>query len=295
MFADAVREICSPLAGVFRPTVRRGLLAFVVAAAAFLLPQEVPLNYYTPAEVDSDRLQLAITCASEQSGSLRIFYDTGRGWNERELFTWPSAPGRQPYTYFFPLPDAPLLGLRLELPASPFSLSISKLIIVNRGGKIIREIGPANFRAFQAETAISEDAATKPWTVSSTGAAAQLSAPLKPILPQGMNERNLRQILFSSAYLGLMLWIPLLALAILYAPHPWSTRALVQSVVFLALLALLFSLVAHRGLIRESWRIRQYQQVTFRTSALSQRLHDARVDHFDQSAPRHSARPHAPV
>jgi hypothetical protein len=66
-----------------------------------------------------------------------------------------------------------------------------------------------------------------------------------------MNHRNLLRCLLSTGYLSMMLWI--LLLTVLFAfrrPEPWRTTA--ASMAFLAMVAVLFSMVGNRGLIRNS-------------------------------------------
>jgi hypothetical protein len=72
-----------------------------------------------------------------------------------------------------------------------------------------------------------------------------------------MNHRNLLRCLLSTGYLSMMLWIILLAVFFAFRrPEPWRTT--VASMAFLALLAVLFSFVGNRGLIRNSIHYARY-------------------------------------
>jgi hypothetical protein len=72
-----------------------------------------------------------------------------------------------------------------------------------------------------------------------------------------MNERNLKRCFLSSGYLALMLWILLLAVYFALRLHR-DGRAIARACVFLAFIALLYSIVGNRGLIKNSIRYAQY-------------------------------------
>jgi hypothetical protein len=119
----------------FQPTWRRGLLAMAVAVMGFLLPQGIPLEYYSLNHPSSGLNYLEITCAANVQGEAQVYLDTGRGFNELERIRWPISPSPSAYTYTFPLPDAPLLKLRLD----PFisgagEFTITHFRIINRRG-----------------------------------------------------------------------------------------------------------------------------------------------------------------
>ena len=128
-----------------RPTWPRGLCIAVLAAGAFFFPQEVPLEWYPLNNPGSDINYLEITCAANQGGTMQIFYDTGRGTNELDSFQWPISPTTQSYTYTFPLPDAPILGLRLDPVGLGGMLSIRQMRIINRRGDEIRRFTMGSF------------------------------------------------------------------------------------------------------------------------------------------------------
>jgi len=78
-----------------------------------------------------------------------------------------------------------------------------------------------------------------------------------PIIPEGMNHRNLLRCMLSTGYLAMMLTILLLAvLFVFYRPRSW--RDFLLHAGFLAGLALMFSAVGNRGLIRNSIRYARY-------------------------------------
>ncbi len=240
---------------VFRPTWRRGLLAAVLAAGAFLLPQQIPLEYYSLNNPSAGLNYLEITCAANVQGEAQVYLDTGRGFNELEKIRLPIGPSQSPYTYTFPLPDAPLSGLRLD----PFisgagEFTIAGFRIINRRGDQIQRFTRDDFALSRQIDAIVP--AGNGWKLVVTGKAAAPYAQIKlarPIIPEGMNERNFKRCLLSSGYLALMLWIFLLAAYFALRMHR-KARAIARVCAFLAMIALFFSLAGNRGLIKNSLR-----------------------------------------
>jgi hypothetical protein len=243
----------------FQPTWGRGLLAVAVAAIGFLLPQAVPLEYCSLNNPSLGLNYLEITCAANVNGQTNVYLDHGQGFNELEKIRWPMGPSQSAYTYTFPLPDAPLLNLRLD----PFDngageFTITNFRIINRRGEEIHRFTKEDFQPTHQIDAI---------TPTSDGWKLVVKAPADdpysqvrlsgPIIPQGMNERNLKRCLISSGYLALMLWILLLAVYFALRLHR-DGRAIARAVVFLAFVAVLFSLVGNRGLIKNSIGYAQY-------------------------------------
>jgi hypothetical protein len=235
------------------------LLAVAVAAIGFLLPQAVPLEYYSLNNPSSGLNYLEITCAANVQGETDVYLDNGRGFNELEKIRWPIGPSQTAYTYTFPLPDAPLLNLRLD----PFvsgagEFTITNFRIINRCGEEIHHFTKEDFQpTHQIDAIILTNGG---WKLV-VGAQAddphsQVQLP-RPIVPEGMNERNLKRCLLSWSYLALMLWILLLAVYFALRLHS-NRRAIARAVIFLALIALLFSLVGNRGLIKNSIRYARY-------------------------------------
>src|ERR1035441_3269025 len=177
----------------FQPTWCRGLLAVAVATIGFLLPQEVPLEYYSLNNPSSGLNYLEITCAANVQGETDVYLDNGRGFNELERIRWPMGPSTSAYTYTFPLPDAPLLNLRLD----PFisgagEFTITNFRIINRRGEEIHRFTKEDFQPTHQIDAIVP--ASNGWKLVVKALAddphsqVQLS---RPIVPEGMNERNL--------------------------------------------------------------------------------------------------------
>jgi hypothetical protein len=245
----------SAFADPVKPTWGRGLLAAGVAAAAFLLPQEVPLEYYSLNNPSGGLQYLEITCASNVQGETQFYLDTGRGFNELEKIRLPISPSQSAYTYTFPLPDAPLLNLRLD----PFlsgegELTITNFRIINRrGDEIHRFIREDCQRSNQIDAILPT---SDGWKLVVKAQASDPYSQIKlsqPIVPVGMNERNLKRCLLSWSYLSLMLWILLLAVYFALRRHD-GFRTVLRVGAFLAILAVLFSLVGNRGLIKNSIR-----------------------------------------
>jgi hypothetical protein len=239
------------LPDLFRPTWRRGLLAVAVAAVAFLMPQEAPLVFYPLNDPSRGLLQLQITCASTVTGTTKFYLDNGKGFNEDDTISWPIAPSSQPYTYTFPLPDAPLLGLRLDpFDSGPGEFTITNWRIIERQGKEIRRFTADDLQQLNQIKGVVP--VPGGWKLVAGGADphASLDFPA-PIVPEGMNTRNLQRCLLSWGYLALMLWILLLAVyfaLVRGGPLPEIAAA----TLFLAGIALLFAFVGNRRLIKDS-------------------------------------------
>jgi len=242
----------------FRPTWLRALFAAILGGMAFLLPQEAPLQYYPLNEPGDDILYLVLTAAADSEGEVQLFYDTTHGFNELDSIRIPISATELAYTYTFPLPDAPLVALRLDPGANGGTLRIEELRIIDRRETEIRRFLPADF------TDRSEIAAVDPviggWSVTSTPDAADpmmlasFSASIRAI---GADGRNFLRDFLSTGYLALMLWILLLAgFFIFWRERAWRPVAIRTA--FLAYLALVFSLVGNRRLIRESVAYAQF-------------------------------------
>jgi hypothetical protein len=242
----------------FQPAWPRVIFAFVLAAGGFLLPQSVPLVWYPLNHPGDDILYLEITCASDVTGNVQIKYDVGLfGSRPFDQIDWPISPTTQTYTYTFPLPDAPIVEMRVSPPKGG-TLTIRRLRIIDRRGQEYRRFTADLFRPQH------QIAAIKPipngWQIISAKNASDPYARIEmysPILASGAAHRNLLRCLLSWGYLSLMLWIILLAgLFTFFRPQRW--RELFGPVGFMAGLALMFSVVGNRGLIKNSWAFSRY-------------------------------------
>lgn len=220
-----------------------------MAAIGFLLPQKIPLEYYSLNNPSSGLNYLEITCAANVQGEAQVYLDTGRGFNELERIRWPISPSQSAYTYTFPLPDARLLKLRLD----PFisgagEFMITNFRIINRRGDEIHRFTRDDFQpSHQIDAVLPVDGGWKLVIGALADDPYSQIRSFKPIVPEGMNERNLKRCLLSTGYLALMLWIFLLAVY-----HVSRLHRDVRAGAFLALIALLFSFVGNRGLIKNS-------------------------------------------
>jgi len=241
-----------------RPTRGRLALAAVVAIIGFLLPQEVPLEWYPLNEPGTDINYLEISCAADKNGDVKIYYNLTRGINELHTIYWPISPTEQTFTYTFPLPDAPITELRVDPVADGGTLHIRQMRIINRRGEEIRRFTRDLFRPQNEIAAITPVA--DGWKITSTPGAKDPYVRIEmfsPIIPVGKDHRNLLRCLLSTGYLALMLWILLLAVMFTFLrPRGW--RDLLPPVAFMALLALLFAPVGNRGLIRNSIHYARY-------------------------------------
>jgi hypothetical protein len=242
----------------FKPTLGRLSFAALLAFAGFLLPQEVPLEWYPLNNPGNDINYLEISCAANATGEVKIFYDLTRGINELDCIRWPISATSQTYTYTFPLPDAPIVELQMHPLSKGGELNIRQMRIINRRGEEIRRFTRDMFQAQQDIAAISPT--VEGWKLISTPAATDPITRidlLSPIIPVGKDHRNLLRCLLSTGYLAGMLLILLLAvLFTFFRPAGW--RDLLAPLGFMACLAVFFALVGNRGLIRNSLHYARY-------------------------------------
>jgi hypothetical protein len=239
----------------FQPTWPRILLATAVAAIGFLLPQRIPLEYYSLNNPSSGLQYLEITCAANTTGLVEILLNTGRGFNDIETIQWPISPSDMAYTYTFPLADAPLIGLRLvPFEKSAGELTITNFRIINRREQEIHRFTQSDFRPSHQIAAVVPTA--DGWKVVTLPNATNPYSDIKlarPLIAEGMSIRNLERCLLSWSYLSLMIWI--LVLAVYFTLRcATGIRGALRACAFLALVAVLFSAVGNRGLIKNSIR-----------------------------------------
>lgn len=243
----------------FRPTRGRLWFAAALAISAFFIPQGVPLVWYPLNEPGNDILYLEITCASDQDGDVQIFYNLTQGINPLDSIFFPISPSKQTYTYTFPLPDAPITELRVGSVNNGGTLIIRRMRILDRRSKEMRRFTADMFRPLHEIESITPVA--DGWQIKSSPSASDPQTRIEmfsPIIAKDINYRNILRCLLSWSYLGMMLWILLMAvLFTFYRPCSW--RDLGKHLGFYAVLALLFSMVGNRGLIRNSWHYAQYE------------------------------------
>jgi len=252
----------------FRPTWSRGLLAALAAAGAFCMPhnKKVPLQFYPLNNPGNNILYLEITCGSDKAGFVGIWYDTTEGLNEFDSFRWPISRTNQCYTYTFPLPDAPIVALRLDPPAHGATLTVTQMRILDRKGHEDRRFTRDMFAPLYQIAAITPLA--NGWNITSAldGIAPKTSiAVATPIVSAGMNSRNLQRCLLSTGYLALMFWILLLAVMSAFNQPADAKSALIR-IGFMAVLAVLFSAVANRRLIRDALHYALYVPATLQVA-----------------------------
>jgi hypothetical protein len=241
-----------------RPSGRRLVVAAAVAVAALFVPQEIPLQWFPLNEPGTDINYLEITCAANETGTTEVFLNTGSGINHLNKISWPISPTENTYTYTFPLLDAPIAEFRLDPIGYGGTLTIRQMRIIDRMGAQIQRFTKDHFIPLHeiAEIAPAPDG----WKITSTPEATDPYARIdlySPLFAKGLNHRNFLRCLYSWSYLGLMLWILLLAvLFTFYRPRGW--RDLLSHVSFMAAIALMFSAVGNRGLIKNSYRYSRF-------------------------------------
>lgn len=245
--------------GWLGPSWGRLALATLVAALGFLLPQEVPLEWYPLNEPGTDINYLEISCAANVNGEVQIWYDLARnGHRPIDTIRIPISPTTQTFTYTFPLPDAPIVEMGVVPPLAGGVLTIRQMRIINRRGEEIRRFTRDLFRATHEIDAIVP--LPDGWKIVSTDKATAPYARLElfsPIIPVDKDHRNLLRCLLSTGYLAGMLLILLLAvLTATWRPRSW--RDFLVHAGFMAGLAVSFAFVGNRGLIRNSVNYARY-------------------------------------
>jgi hypothetical protein len=252
---------------MFFPTCPRAIFALAVATFGFILPQKIPLEYYSLNNPSSGLQYLEVTCAANTRDLVKVSLDTGRGFNDFETIQWPISPSDMAYTYTFPLPDAPIRRLRLApFETKPGELTITNFRIINRREQEIRPFAEKDFQpSYQIAAIVPLGAGWKIITnLNATNAYSDIKLS-RPLIAKGMNERNFKRCLLSWSYLSLMIWILLLAVHFalkigqpdFHPPEPWR-RSTIFPLLFLAFIAMLFSVVGNRGLIKNSLRYAFY-------------------------------------
>ncbi|MDB6126472.1 MAG: hypothetical protein JWM35_368 [Verrucomicrobia bacterium] len=236
------------------PAWRRLGVITLLAACAFCLPQEAPLEWYPLNEPGSDILYLEVSCAASQPGEARLFYDTAHGFNALESVRWPMTASIASYTYTFPLPDAPLIAFQLQPLAAGGALTVRQLRIIDRRGTEVRRFARDDFVPLRGIAGIVP--VTDGWKIVSEAGAQSPAVRLQlaaPIVAARGNHRNFLRCLYSWSYLALMICILLLAvLFTFFRPRSW--RELAAPLFFMGAISLLFSGVGNRGLIKNSLR-----------------------------------------
>ena len=82
---------------IFQPTWGRFFVAALLALLGFLLPQEVPLEWYPLNNPGTDINYLEISCAANVTGEVQIAYDLARhGHRPIDTIRWPNTSGPNP-------------------------------------------------------------------------------------------------------------------------------------------------------------------------------------------------------
>ena len=239
----------------FKPTWRRLLFAAVLALGAFFLPQEAPLEWYPLNNPSSGLQYLEIKYAGRTTWTARIELDYGTGFRDLTTISIPTSPTETAFTYTFPLMDGPIHRIRLDQVLSdPAQATIVNFRIINRRGEAI-----CHFTSNPPAEAVPQASIVgRPgWElIANPDDARILLRFARPLIAEGMNERNLKRCLLSTGYLAGMLEILLLAVYFTFI-RPQSWRAFLTSAGFLLFLSVCFSCVGNRGLIKNSLRYAQ--------------------------------------
>ncbi len=234
-------------------TKMRAAFACLIAIVSFWIPQEIALEWYPLNNPSSGLQYLEITTGANFNGTVEIYHDLGRGYNWIDRIELPIGPSEMAFTYTFPLKDAPLRNIRLDpIRSGAGELTITNMRLINRREEEILRFTKDSFKQLK-QVEIKEISPTSWKLVTAEGADdPQTFLPLaKPIVAEGMNERNFKRCLLSWSYLAGMLLLIMSALASIFIRR-YAWRTLWSPLLMMVILALMFSAVGNRGLIRES-------------------------------------------
>jgi len=229
-------------------------LAWLLSLGAFFVPQRIPLEWYPLNEPGTDIHYLEIKCASDTDGWVTLWYDITHGWSDIDQIKFPVSPTEQTYTYTFPLPDAPMIGLRLDSVAKGGTLTVRHMRVINRRGEEVRNFPIESLEAVQGIASI--QLLPPGWTVTSTADSVTPTVLIEPfpiIAPVGMTGRNIHRGMLSVGYLAGMLVILMLAVTSAFW-RPTTLSDFAGHFLLLALIALPISAVGNRGLIKNTIR-----------------------------------------
>ena len=117
-----------------------------VAAFAFVFALAAALPFITGATAGKNTFFFEIDLCSNQAGSARLLYDTGRGFHPEESVCQRLRPGVRPISYRFVLPAGYFRGLRFDPIDRPGKVAFSNPRIVDKYGAIIRRFPARRFR-----------------------------------------------------------------------------------------------------------------------------------------------------
>ncbi len=246
---------------LFAPSWKRLFFAATLAFVAFLLPQEIALEWYPLNEPGNDIHYLEVTMRASNTGTVRFVYDCGFGFVPPYDITVPIAPSDMAFTYTFPLPDGPLRKLFIDPPDAPGELEFTRLRIINRREEEMRNFFPDEFKVSPGLDLQRTEHGWKLVADANTSFDAGADIDFSPIRPVGMNGRNFLRCLLSWSYLSFMLWLIVLAIYFVFLSHRRG-KDILKAVAFLLIVCCFFSFVGNRGLIKNAWHISKKKPVS---------------------------------
>jgi hypothetical protein len=246
---------------LFAPSWKRFLLAAALAFIAFLVPQQIALEWYPLNEPGNDIHYLEVTMRSSNTGTVRFVYDCGFGFIAPYDITVPIAPSDMAFTYTFPLPDGPLRKLFIDPPDAAGELEFTRLRIINRREEEMRNFFPEEFKISPGLDLQRTEHGWKLVADAKTSFDAGADIDFSAIRPVGMNGRNVLRCLLSWSYLSFMLWLIVLAIYFTFLSHRRG-KDILKAAAFLLAISCLFSFVGNRGLIKNAWHISKKKPVS---------------------------------
>lgn len=128
--------------------INRSIIGVIAVCSLFAAILAVYHDY-----LDFNTSTFAIEMESSAAGPSQVFYDTGRGYRERESYSLPVQPGEF-HKYFFPMTGRSIKSIRFDPLNLSATVRIREATIQNHQGAVIKKIPLRDFRAVQQITAM---------------------------------------------------------------------------------------------------------------------------------------------
>jgi len=243
------------LSGRYPASAKRGLVGVTCVDAGGRLkavaePQDVALWGAQLSHGEQLPAYLPRRPGERRHRELVLMPDHG-GATSPQAITIPLGYDDRDHTYTVPLPDAPLVGLRIFPIDFPGRLYVTQCRLMERREGELHEVAQGRWRSMQDAAGRPSKIAVGGWTLDRSDPPVRLDT-AQPVLPRGMVGRNVKLAAMSWVYLTGMLWLLGVALWLAVGRPAKSKQEGYGMVILLLAAAMAVSLVANRTVIRNA-------------------------------------------